>query len=103
MINYTIFCICLLLKLLFIHPLLVKILLKYIAPIFILFALKHIIVYCLTKYFFFRVLKSSRTRNRQKTIIKEENNEKKHHHEIYSERQGKEKFSSYITRVVRLK
>ena len=76
MINYTIFCICLLLKLLFIHPLLVKILLKYIAPIFILFALKHIIVYCLTKYFFLRIIRSNRNlRNNQQ--------------DIYTEKQGK--------------
>lgn len=78
-INYVMFCICLIFKFLFIHPLLVKILLKIIAPILILFALKHIIVYCLTKYFFLRIIRCNRN---VKT------NEKRKEQDLYTERQG---------------
>ncbi len=83
LINYFMFCICLIFKLLFIHPLFVKILLKIIAPIFILFALKHIIVYCLTKYFFLKIIRSNR--NLRQNI----QHEKRNQQDIYTERQGK--------------
>lgn len=81
-INYAIFIICLIFKILFIHPLLVKIVLKVLAPLVILFALKQIIVYCLTKYFFLRVIRSNRTLR--------QNIERQHRHQqdIYMERQG---------------
>ncbi|CAF1541548.1 unnamed protein product, partial [Didymodactylos carnosus] len=64
-INYIVFIICLILRLLFIHPLLIKFVVKFIAPLFILFALKHVIVYCLTRYFFFHLLKTTTTRTVQ--------------------------------------
>ena len=79
-INYVMFCISLICKFLFIHPLLMKILLKIIAPIIILFALKHIIVYCLTKYFFLKIIRFNRTT----TKIHEKRNEQ----DLYIERQG---------------
>lgn len=79
-INYVLFIICLILKILFIHPLLVKIVLKCLAPIFILFALKHIIVYCLTKYFFLRIIRSNKN-------LRE--NKHNHQQDIYTEKQGK--------------
>jgi len=82
-INYTLFIICLIFKFLFIHPLLTKIVLKIIAPILILFALKHIIVYCLTKYFFLKVIRSNR--NLRENI----EHKKKNQEDIYTERQGK--------------
>ncbi|CAF0958096.1 unnamed protein product [Didymodactylos carnosus] len=60
-INYIVFIICLFLRLLFIHPLLIKFVVKFIAPLFILYALKHVIIYCLTRYFFSHLLKSTAT------------------------------------------
>ena len=86
MINYTMFIICLLFKLIFIHPLLVKIILKCLAPILILFALKHIIVYCLTKYIFLKVIRSNR--NRKENIDHHQQQQKNNQHDIYRERQG---------------
>ncbi|UJR28266.1 hypothetical protein I4U23_009516 [Adineta vaga] len=80
-INYALFILCLLLKILFIHPLLVKIVLKVLAPLIILFALKHIIVYCLTKYFFLRVIRSHR--NLKQNIEKQRRNQQ----DLYNERQ----------------
>jgi hypothetical protein len=79
-INYLMFMICLFFKIIFLHPLFTKLILHIIAPLMILFALKHVIVYCLTKYFFLRVIKSSR--NLRKNI---QNNKQ----DIYTERQGK--------------
>ena len=84
-INYFMFIVCLFFKLLFIHPLLIKIVLKVVAPISILFALKHVIVYCLTKYFFCRLIQS---RRKPKVKIPSE----KKHQDIYAERQGKYSF-----------
>lgn len=83
MINYFMFVLCLLCKLLFIHPLLTKILLKIIAPMIILFALKHIIVYCLAKYFFSRVIRLNR--NVKQNI----QHDRKDDHDTYIERPGK--------------
>jgi hypothetical protein len=83
MINYTLFCVCLIFKLLFIHPLFVKIVLKVIAPIVILFALKHVIVYCLTKYFFLKIIRSRS--NVRQNIERDRRNQQ----DIYTERQGK--------------
>ncbi|CAF1210621.1 unnamed protein product [Rotaria magnacalcarata] len=80
MINYFMFITCLTCKLLFIHPLLTKILLKIIAPMVILFALKHVIVHCLTKYFFSRVIRSNR-KSRQNI-----QNDSKDEHDTYIER-----------------
>lgn len=82
-INYAIFIICLVFKILFIHPLLVKIVLKVLAPLAILFGLKHIIVYCLTKFFFLRVMKSNRN------LRQNSEHTKKDPQDIYTERQGK--------------
>ncbi|CAF4255590.1 unnamed protein product [Adineta steineri] len=82
-INYAIFIICLIFKILFIHPLLIKIVLKILAPLFILFALKHIIVYCLTKYFFLRIIRSHRNL-RQNIEHQQKNNQQQ---DIYNERQ----------------
>ena len=79
-INYLMFMICLFFKIIFLHPLFTKLILHIIAPLMILFALKHVIVYCLTKYFFLRVIKSKR--NLRKNI---QNNKQ----DIYTERQGK--------------
>lgn len=79
-INYVMFIICLIFKVLFIHPLLVKIVLKCLAPICILFALKHIIVYCLTKYFFLRIIRSHRNLR---------GNKHENQQDIYTEKQGK--------------
>lgn len=78
-INYVMFCICLIGKFLFIHPLLMKIILKILAPIIILFALKHIIVYCLTKYFFLKIIRFNRPMKVQ---------EKRNEQDLYIERQG---------------
>ena len=82
-INYFIFIICLIFKILFIHPLLVKIVLQVLAPLVILFGLKHIIVYCLTKYFFLRIIKSNRK------LRQNVEHQKKNQQDIYTERQGK--------------
>ncbi|CAF0738745.1 unnamed protein product [Rotaria sordida] len=86
-INYFMFITCLLFKLLFIHPLLTKILLKIILPMIILFALKHIIVYCLTRYFFLRVIRSNR--NLRQNIEHDRKNE----HDNYTERQDQAIYS----------
>lgn len=86
-INYVMFIVCLFFKVLFIHPLLIKILLKFLAPIFILFALKHVLVYCLTKYFFCKILKS---RKATKLIVPPGKN---YQADIYAERAGKIKCS----------
>ena len=86
--NYFLFCLCLMCKLLFIHPLLIKIVLKIIAPIVILFALKHIIVYCLTKYFFLKVIQSHR---QLKT-----NNRTQQKQDIYAEKQDQAIYSDSI-------
>ncbi|CAF1100091.1 unnamed protein product [Adineta ricciae] len=80
-INYALFIVCLICKILFIHPLLVKIVLKVLAPLIILFALKHIIVYCLTKFFFLRIIRSHR--NLRQSV--EQN--RRHQQDIYNERQ----------------
>lgn len=86
-INYALFIVCLICKILFIHPLLVKIVLKVLAPLIILFALKHIIVYCLTKFFFLRIIRSHR--NLRQSV--EQN--RRHQQDIYNERQGNERIT----------